>query len=245
LLSWLNGIINCWDILKEAFIKRYYPPVKILQNRNNILSFRQSDNENIATTWERLKVMLRTCPSHGVDEWNILHSFNNGLSYMSRSLLDSAAGGAFMTKTISAKAILENMLQNHRQWYTDRAPHTSTRKINSIEEVESLSAKIDALIIVMNKQPNLDNVPLQEFVANNVVGVDVNYIQYFSNNAYGNNYNSGYPRPPFAHNTYGSRPPYVPNTTYATRNNISNDLESTIRSFIATQKELDTSLMYL
>jgi hypothetical protein len=92
---------------------------------------------------------------------------------------------------------------------------------------------------VINKQPNLDNVPLQELVANNVVAVDGNYIQYFSNNAYGNNYNSGYPRPPFAQNTYGSRPPYLPNTTYATRNNISNDLKSTIRSFIATQKELN------
>ena len=60
--------------------------------------------------------MLRTCPSHGVNEWTVLHSFYNGLNYMSRSMLDSAVGGAFMTKTISeAKAILENMLQNYSQ----------------------------------------------------------------------------------------------------------------------------------
>jgi hypothetical protein len=40
----------------------------------------------------------------------------NELNYMPRSLLDSAAGGAFMTKTVSeAKAILENMLQNLSQ----------------------------------------------------------------------------------------------------------------------------------
>jgi hypothetical protein len=52
-----------------------------------------------------------------VDEWTILHSFYNGLSYMYKSVLDFAVGGAFMTKTISeAKAILENMLQNHWQW---------------------------------------------------------------------------------------------------------------------------------
>jgi hypothetical protein len=52
--------------------------------------------------------MLRTCPSYGVNEWTVLHSFYNGLNYMSRSMLDSAAGGAFMTKTVSeAKAILE------------------------------------------------------------------------------------------------------------------------------------------
>jgi hypothetical protein len=32
--------------------------------------------------------MLRTCPSHGVDEWTILHSFYNDLNCMFRSLLD-------------------------------------------------------------------------------------------------------------------------------------------------------------
>jgi hypothetical protein len=30
LLSLLNGTINSWDNLREAFIKRYYPHVKIL-----------------------------------------------------------------------------------------------------------------------------------------------------------------------------------------------------------------------
>jgi hypothetical protein len=100
LLSLPNGSINSWDNLREAFIKKCYPPVKILQNRNSILSFKQNDNEHVATTWERLKIMLRTFPSHGVNEWTVLHSFNNGLNYMSRSMLDSAVGGAFMTKTV-------------------------------------------------------------------------------------------------------------------------------------------------
>jgi hypothetical protein len=67
-------------------------------------------------------------------------------------LLDSVVGGAFMTKTISeAKAILENAVQNHIEWHTDREPHTSTKKLNSIEEVESLSANIDALVTMMSK----------------------------------------------------------------------------------------------
>jgi hypothetical protein len=92
MLSLPNGRINSWNNLKEAFIKQYYPHVKILHNRNIILSFRQSDNEDVAIAWERLKVMLRTCPSHGVDEWTVLHSLYNGLNYMFGSLLDSAMG---------------------------------------------------------------------------------------------------------------------------------------------------------
>jgi hypothetical protein len=51
------------------------------------------------------------------------------------------------------------MLQNHSQWHIDRAPHTSTKKVNYVEEVHSLSAKIDALMAMIIKQPNLENVP--------------------------------------------------------------------------------------
>ena len=153
LLSLPNASINSLDDLKEAYIKKYYPPVKILQNRNSILSFKQLDNEHVASAWERIKNMLRTCPSHGVNEWTILHSFYNGLNYMSRSMLDSAAGGAFMSKTIiEAKAILENMLLNHSQWHTERAPNPSSRKVNSIEEVDSLSSKIDTIFSYISKQ---------------------------------------------------------------------------------------------
>jgi hypothetical protein len=50
---------------------------------------------------------------------------------------------------------------------------------------------------------------------------------------------NGYSIPPFAQNIYGSLFTYAPNPTYASGNNISSDLVSTIRSFIATQKELN------
>jgi hypothetical protein len=63
--EWLHSLptasINYWDDLKETFIKKYYPPIKILQNRNNILYFRQNENEHVAMAWERIKHMLRTC----------------------------------------------------------------------------------------------------------------------------------------------------------------------------------------
>jgi hypothetical protein len=48
-------------------------------------------------------MMLITCPSHGVNEWISLHSFYYWLNYMSGSMLDSAIGGAFMSKTISGE----------------------------------------------------------------------------------------------------------------------------------------------
>jgi hypothetical protein len=49
-----DASINSWDALKEAFIKKYYPPLKIIQNRNSVLSSRPNDNEHVATTWESI-----------------------------------------------------------------------------------------------------------------------------------------------------------------------------------------------
>jgi hypothetical protein len=46
-----------------------------------------------------------------------------------------------------------------------------------VEESDGYGAKLDAIMAMLSKQPNLDNVPLQELVANNVEGVDVNYIK--------------------------------------------------------------------
>ena len=134
--------------------------------------------------------MLRTCPSHGVNEWTILHSFYNFLNYMSRNILDSSAGGAFMSKTIiEAQYILESILQNYSQWHTDRAPNPSN-KVNSIEKTNDLSSKMDTILALLNK-PNVENVPLQELVGNNSENIDVNFIRNYGNNGFGsNNYNS-------------------------------------------------------
>jgi hypothetical protein len=71
-----------------------------------------------------------------------------------------------------AKAILEIMLHNHSQWHTKRS-HNPTKKIHSIEEVDPLSTKIDAILAYITKQNN-DNVPLQELVGITNENVDPN-----------------------------------------------------------------------
>jgi hypothetical protein len=166
--------------------------------------------------------MIRTFPSHGVNEWTILYSFYNGLNYMSRNILDSAAGGAFMSKTIAeAKAILESILQNYSQWHTERAPMPS-KKVDSIEEVDVLSNKMDAIHAFISKQ-NIENVLLHELIGNSAESVDVNFCRNFGGNGYGNhNYNSY------------NRAPYVPNK-FTTSSNVFSDLENTIRYFISTK----------
>jgi hypothetical protein len=85
------------------------------------------------------------------------------------------------------------MLQNFSQWHTERAP-SSSRKVNFIEEVDSLTAKVDTTYSYISKK-NINNVPLQDIVENHAENIDIFYIKNFGNNGYSNNYNSSYVHP--------------------------------------------------
>ena len=92
--------IDSWNKCKDAFISKYFPPAKIISLRNNITNFKQLDHEHVAQAWERMKLMIRNCPTHGLNLWMIIQKFYAGLNFASRNLLDSAAGGTFMEITL-------------------------------------------------------------------------------------------------------------------------------------------------
>jgi hypothetical protein len=66
----------------------------------------------------------------------IIQTFYAGLNFSSRNLLDSAAGGTFMSITLgTATKLLDNMMVNYSEWHTERAPQG--KKVNSVEETSS------------------------------------------------------------------------------------------------------------
>src|SRR3954467_1164635 len=133
LLSLPKNSIDSWIKCKDAFIRKYYPPAKIISMRSEIMKFKQLDNEHVAQAWEIMKSLVKNCPSHGLTAWMIIQTFYAGLNFSSRNLLDSAARGTFMTITLGAATkILDNMMVNYSEWQTERDPHG--KKVNSIEE---------------------------------------------------------------------------------------------------------------
>src|SRR3954462_13807550 len=125
--AWLQSLpknsIDSWSKCKDVFIGKYYPPAIIIQLRCNIMNFRQLDNEHVAHAWERMKTLLKNCPTHGLTTWMVIQTFYAGLNFSSRNLLDSAAGGTFMSLTLGAATkLLYNMMVNYSEWHTERTP---------------------------------------------------------------------------------------------------------------------------
>src|SRR6266480_6191478 len=198
LLSLTKNSIDSWVKCKDAFIGKYYPPAKIITLRSDIMRFKQYDNEHVAQSWERMKSLVKNCPTHGLTTWMIIQKIYAGLNFSSRNLLDSASGGTFMSLTLGASTkLLDDMMINYSEWHTERAPQG--KKVNSVEETSSLSPKIDTIMSMLaNGKPHVDpnNVPLASLVAQEEF-VDVNFIKNnnFNNNAYRNNFGSNNYRP--------------------------------------------------
>jgi hypothetical protein len=80
------------------------------------MKFKQFDDEHVAQAWERMKSLLKNCPTHGLTTWMIIQTFYAGLNFSSRNLLDSAAGGTFMSITLGAATkLLDNMMVNYSE----------------------------------------------------------------------------------------------------------------------------------
>ncbi|GJX63830.1 reverse transcriptase domain-containing protein [Tanacetum coccineum] len=166
--TWLNelneGTITSWNNLSEAFISRYFSPVKFKRLLNEIHSFHQLDNETPIDAWIRLKSMLHTCYGHGLTKGTIIQIFYHGLDDPTKRILD--AGGMFLYNTSNeAFKILEDKvllkLDFSGESQNDPKPKTVVSaggsNINDdhailMEKFEALATKIDSEFLKIRKE---------------------------------------------------------------------------------------------
>ena len=202
---------------------------------------------------DRVNIWFSSLPRNSIDSWDkckdafITKYFSStkiyaGLNFVSRNLLDSAAGDTCMEITLGeATKLLDNIMANYSQWHTERAP--TSKKVNLVEEINSLSEKVDALVkLVANKNAPIDlnDVPLSTLIEQNSDAVDVNFVSRnnFNNNAYRGNFN---PRPFLGNssNNYGNS---YGNQSYNNNNRNTSDLENNIKEFINTQNVFNATI---
>jgi len=103
--------------------------------------------------------MFRLFPHHGLEKWLIIHTFYNGLLFITKMNVDAAAGGALMNKTYTrAYALIEDMAQNHYQWTGERVitvvsppPSKKEADMYEVSTLDHLSAKMDTLFQKFDK----------------------------------------------------------------------------------------------
>ncbi|XP_062094019.1 uncharacterized protein LOC133800057 [Humulus lupulus] len=152
--SWLNPLqensINTWQDLAQKFMAKFFPPSKTAKLRGEINNFYQMEGEFLYDAWEHFKELLRKCPHHGIAKWMMVHNFYNGLCGTTRTIIDTAAGGAFMSKSVNeAYELLEDMTTNNHQWSNERS--TSVRKVIGVHELEAITA-LTAQVASLTKQ---------------------------------------------------------------------------------------------
>src|SRR3989337_1585718 len=243
--TWFSSLpknsIDSWNKCKDAFISKYFPPAKIISLRNNIMNFKQLDHEHVAQSWERMKLMIRNCPTHGLNLWMTIQKIYAGLNFASRNLLDSAVGGTFMEITLrEATKLLDNIMVNYSQWHTERS--STSKKVYVIEEINVLSGKMDELMkLFANKSAPIDlnDMPLSTLIENNNVSMDVNFVgrNNFGNNAYRGNFNPR-PFPSNSSNNYGNS--Y--NNSYGNYNKMPSEFETSVKEFMISQKNFNALL---
>ncbi|CAM8999299.1 unnamed protein product [Rhodiola kirilowii] len=136
--SHADGTFTTWEKLAEAFLQQYFPPSKTAHFRNQIISFRSMDGETLYEAWERYKELLRLCPHHNLELWQIIDTFYQGIDQGMRTLIYQAAGGGLNGVPLEdAYGIIERAAQDYHLWTSDRGNPKDRKGVQDLCQAES------------------------------------------------------------------------------------------------------------
>ncbi|KAJ9544639.1 hypothetical protein OSB04_024346 [Centaurea solstitialis] len=132
------GSISTWEVLKSAFLSRFFPLSKVNKLKAEIRQFKQG-KDHLAKAWERYMDLLLQLPNHGIDDREVMNIFYAGLTNESRLWLDSSCGGLFPYKTASeARKLLDDLEAHYLDWSTDEEDTQQENELAQLKEVSSL-----------------------------------------------------------------------------------------------------------
>ncbi|XP_035830086.1 uncharacterized protein LOC118479588 [Helianthus annuus] len=110
-----SAFIFTWADMQQIFLDEYYTSQKTNDARRGLRSFQQS-GEMFHEAFERFNMMLRNCPHHGIQLWELLNAFHEGLSSEDARDLMSITNSTFGTNYEHVDwAFLEQMAVNSKR----------------------------------------------------------------------------------------------------------------------------------
>ena len=94
--------------------EQIFPPTLTLERREEIISFKQKEDESIYNAWERYKQLLRRCPMHGIKQMTKKDILYHAMNYTSKVIIDAACCGAFKRKSAEeANQLIEDLVKRN------------------------------------------------------------------------------------------------------------------------------------
>ncbi|GKE30036.1 reverse transcriptase domain-containing protein [Tanacetum coccineum] len=136
------------------------PPALFDRLLGEIRVFSQHENESLTDAWLRMKEMLQNCHGHNLSKGNIIKIFYLGLSEITQEVLNAAAGGIFLYKTLDqAYQLLEDKVLLKLDWAKNQKTKSSLKKTvafadegSSNSNTDKIMAQMDAMTLKMDAQ---------------------------------------------------------------------------------------------
>ncbi|KAD6453377.1 hypothetical protein E3N88_08082 [Mikania micrantha] len=88
--------IYTWEEMQQQFLSEFYTMKKTTEARAAIRNFKQKGGELFHEAFTRFKDMLRKCPHHGINMWELLVAFYDGMSSEDIRDINSQSNGTFL-----------------------------------------------------------------------------------------------------------------------------------------------------
>ncbi|KAK8625741.1 hypothetical protein V6N13_056902 [Hibiscus sabdariffa] len=162
---WLNNLqpssLQSWTELCRSFLAKFSYTNITDHLRNQIISFRQEDDEAMHEAWERYRDLFRRCPIHGLPEWTQVSIFYNSVNTPTRMMLVASANGTLLDKPPrESLEILDKLAQNDYQHPTSMrgTPRRGPTQLNSSDTILAQILALTNMVKNMQKQPSIQEV---------------------------------------------------------------------------------------
>ncbi|KAI3762416.1 hypothetical protein L1987_52846 [Smallanthus sonchifolius] len=135
--------IHTWDEMQQVFLDEYYSVAKTDDSRIEIRTFQQQTGEPLHETFTRFKELLRKCPYHQIELWELVKCFMDDLTQEERKFLKSTSNGTLLSNPEEEDwDFLERMSQSSKAEASAsrRAKHSISKSVPDYETKERLAS---------------------------------------------------------------------------------------------------------
>jgi hypothetical protein len=142
--------------IDKAFMKEFYSPGKTQSLRNKIATFAQYPPEIISKTFEHFNEYTRVVSHHKFPKEDLVQKSYQGLTMVSRTIIDASAGGSIIELTPTQAFTLFKKVADNDTWASSGhlLPVQPTGNVKGVLQVEKeyiLEGKIDSLMRRLEK----------------------------------------------------------------------------------------------